>query len=96
MPGYPSQAPQTINNFNRDLAVGRLIEAVKRSCPELPLLYSSNHRRSAASLVGAAFGLSEVRARRIFHSHNGLARAVAEFFLAHTNTLPNGPPPSGR
>jgi hypothetical protein len=95
--GYSSRAPQTINHFNRDLAISWLISAVGERYPDIPLLYFSRRRaRSAASIVGGVFGLTERQARRIFKAHGGLPAMIAEFFLLYTNTLPNEPVSFGR
>jgi hypothetical protein len=55
-PGYPSQVPQTINNFNRDCTVGWLIGLVKERYPRcrccIPRSAGARPRTSSAACSG--------------------------------------------
>jgi hypothetical protein len=86
--GYSSKAPQTANNFIRDVAIAWLIDQVKSRWPTVPLLHSSSHRRSAVAIVGGAFG----QARRIYKARGEIARRYAEFMVGFSDTRTNEPP----
>ena len=90
--GYASQAPQTVNDFNRDVAIGLLFDMVVMRWPATPQFYSSSRRRSAAAIIGKTFGLGEDHVRRIVKSRGELCRKIAEF-LVGTSNLTNGPAP---
>jgi hypothetical protein len=53
--GYPSNCPQVVNDFTRDIAIVVLIDQIVLRWPAVPKLYSSNRHRSAASHVALIF-----------------------------------------
>jgi hypothetical protein len=85
---YASQAPEIIDTYIRDHAIGMLVDVVRVRFPHLPVKYGSGpgHPRSVVDLVGGAFGLSEKTANRIYRKHKDIPRRVAEFFLTYTKT----------
>ena len=87
--GYPSTAPQLINHFIRDILVCKLINAVRARWPLVPMLYSSKQRRSAASLVGKCFALSEVQTRRVFLARREIAQKFIEFMDGYRRAPPS-------
>ena len=80
---YSSKARQVADNFARNVGVCYSMDRVKTRYPEVPLLYSSKERQSAAALVGKAFELKEVQTRRIYQTDAVIAKTVAEFFAAN-------------
>ena len=91
--GYPSQARQVANNFARDYAICFCVERVRKRYPAVPLYMAKKQRRSAADLVGQAFGLGEAQVRRIHKADGEIAEKIAAFFAGYTNPLTNGPVP---
>jgi hypothetical protein len=84
--GYPSNAPQVVTDLTRDLAICVLIDQIVASWPDVPKLYSSGRRRSAASYVATVFTahgtkLTEKTVRRIYGARPTLARRLAEFLM---------------
>jgi hypothetical protein len=78
--GYPTRVSQVVNHAARDVAVSLWILRVNKTWPEVPLKHSRRRRRSAAALVGKAFGLGEAQARRIFEAREQLALKILQFF----------------
>src|SRR3989442_8730602 len=64
--GYPSNCSQVVNDFTRDIAVPLLVDQVVQRWPDVPKLYTSNRRHSAAWFVGLPFKLTERQVRRIY------------------------------
>jgi hypothetical protein len=57
-----------------------LMDRVVKRYPAVPLYKMKKQRRSAADLVGQAFGLGERQAARIHQTTGELALKLAEFF----------------
>jgi hypothetical protein len=96
--GYPSNVPQVVADLTRDLAVRVLVDQIVSRWPDVPKLYSSARRRSAAGYVALVFTkrgtkLAEQQVRRIYGARPTLGRRLAEFMVG---TLPFGPPLKGR
>jgi hypothetical protein len=92
--GYSSQAPQVIAHFVRDAVIVVLMKRVREIWPQQPLLRSNAKRRSAAALVGAAFGLGEKQAGRIYAADGGAFERFVEFICQPVRTfggVPNVP-----
>jgi hypothetical protein len=89
--GYPSNAPQIVSDLVRDLAICVLIDQIVLRWPDVPKLYSSRHRRSAAAYIALVFTkhgtkLAEQQVRRIYGARGSLARRLAEFMLSTSCT----------
>jgi hypothetical protein len=82
---YPSQASQVVSHFARDIATCMLVDMVKARWPELPQLYSTLRHRSAAHYVGAAFGIAERQAVRIYDARGEMGRRLATFMVGYAN-----------
>jgi hypothetical protein len=82
---YPSQAPQVVSKFTRDIAICVLIDLVVAQWPEVPRLNSTLRHRSAAYYVGATFTLSERHAARIYEARAEIAGRLATFMVGYTN-----------
>ena len=54
-PGYPSNQAQVVNDRTRDIAVAFLIDQIVLRWPQVPKLYSSQARHSAAWLLALVF-----------------------------------------
>lgn len=78
--GYPTRVPQVVNHAARDVAISLWILRVTKQWPAVPQVHSRQRRRSAAALVGKAFGLGEPQARRIFEARAELALKLLQFF----------------
>jgi hypothetical protein len=86
--GYPSNSPQVVNDFVRDIAIALLIDQIVLHWPQVPKLYSSQSRHSAAWLLAAVFNrhgikLAEQQVRRIYKGRQTLSRRLAEFLIAN-------------
>jgi hypothetical protein len=84
--GYPSNAPQVVTDLTRDIAICILIDQIAARWPDVPKLYSTGRRRSAAAYVGLVFTwhgtkLAEKTVRRIYGARPTLARRLAEFLM---------------
>jgi hypothetical protein len=95
---YPSNCPQVVNDFTRDIAIRILVDKIAERWPALPKLYSSARRRSVVGYIALVFTrhgtiLGEQQVRRIYNARHTLARRLAEFMLAN---LPFGDPPQSR
>jgi hypothetical protein len=96
--GYPSNVPQVVPDFTRDIGIGFLLDQIVLHWPHVPRLHSSRSRHSAAWLLAVVFdrhgvpGLSERQIRRIDAERQTLSRRLAEFLIG---TIPNGEPPFG-
>ena len=96
--GYPSNVPQVVNDFTRDIAICFVVDQIALRFPAVPKLYSSSRRRSVAAYVAQVFTrhgikLAEQAVRRIYGARHTLARRLGQFML---NTLPFGDVPKGR
>lgn len=86
-PGYPSNRSQIANDYTRDAAIGYLlIDEIVRRWPEVPQLYSSQTRHSAAWLVALVFRrhgieLKEQQVRRIYKGRQAITRRLANFLM---------------
>lgn len=86
-PGYPSNHSQAANDYVRDAAIGYLlIDEIGRRWPQVPQLYSSHTRHSAAWLVALVFTrrgikLHEQQVRRIYKGRQTIHRRLANFLL---------------
>jgi hypothetical protein len=90
--GYPSNSPQVVNDFVRDIAIHLLTDQIVLRWPHVPKGYSSRTRHSAAFLLALVFDqhgvkLSERQVRRIYLGRRTLGRRLAEFMIG---TLPFG------
>jgi hypothetical protein len=85
--GYSSTTPRVVDHFARDAAIAWMVRRIKVRFPAVPLLYSSKQRRSAAAMVGEAFGFGEARARRIYQTDGELADKIGDFFADYTSSL---------
>jgi hypothetical protein len=80
--GYPSNQPQVVSDFARDIAIWWFYDQTLARWPQVPPLHSTTARHSACWLVGLLFSLSEQQVRRIIRRRTALSRRTAEFLLA--------------
>lgn len=81
---YSPNAPQVINDYVRNIVIGRLVDVVSSKFPFLPKYTSaSTGERSPADLVGIAFGFSERQVHRIYKKHREIPALVRDFFREH-------------
>jgi hypothetical protein len=79
--GYPSRAPQVVNDLTRNWGICYCMERVKKTYPEIPLLHRTKQHRSAADLVGQAFELKEDQTRRIYQADGEIFEKLTDFFV---------------
>ena len=84
--GYPSNRPQVVNDFTRDIAICLMIDQTVLRWPKAPQLYSSQTRHSAAWLLALVLTrhgikLAEQQVRRIYKKRQTLNRRLAEFLI---------------
>jgi len=85
--GYPSNRPQVVNDYTRDLAIPFQVDQIVARWRQVPKFYSSSSRHSAAwfiALVMKRHGhkLAEQQVRRIYKERQTLAQRLAEFLIA--------------
>ena len=85
--GYPSNRPQVVNDFTRDIAICLAIDQIVLRWPKVPQLYGSQTRHSAAWLLALVLTrhgikLAEQQVRRIYKKRQTINRRLAEFLIA--------------
>jgi hypothetical protein len=85
--GYPSNCPQVVNDYTRDIAIRFLIDQIVAHWPTVPKLYGNQTRHSAAWLLALVFTrhgskLSEQQVRRIYNKRETHSQRLAEFLIA--------------
>ena len=85
--GYPSNRPQVVNDYTRNIAIPFLLDQIVACWPQAPRHYSSQTRHSAAWLVALIFTrhgikLSEQQVRRIDKRRQRIGQRLAEFLIA--------------
>jgi hypothetical protein len=91
--GYPSNVPQVVNDYSRDIGVCFLLDQMAAHWPHVPKLHSSQTRHSHAWLLAVVFDRhgkkpsSERQIRRIYEGRQTHSRGLAEFLVAGS---PNG------
>jgi len=99
--GYPSNQPQVVSDFARDVAIWWFYDQILARWPQVPPLHSNQTRHSAAWLVALLFTrngtkLSEQQVRRIIKGRSTHTRRLAEFLFGELGEESFGQGPNDR